>query len=168
LVIGAARFPLNSHATFQAIQRQLGQVTIAVIPHEYEGFCYQAVAPSDTTYIVFLTNEFGGPDRDVLGFRLSRQRPDSVWGRQCRRIRSPGASQIRTDNGLAIGMPWADLKAIMGTPDSVAGRTYTFEYDQLVTNDPKYPGGYDIMGTLEVEVREGIVTELFAWYCSYS
>jgi hypothetical protein len=163
LRVGTADFFLDSNTTFQAVQRQLGQSAIAVFPHEYEGFCYQAVAPSDTTYIVFLTNEFGGPDRDVLGFRLSRQRSDSVWGRQCRRIRSPGASRIRTDNGLYIGMPWAALKAIMGTPDSVAGQTYTFEYDQVVKDDPKYPETYDIIGTLDVEVREGIVIGLSAW-----
>jgi hypothetical protein len=167
-VFGALSFPLKSTATFHTIQQQLGNTALIEQPEHYEGLCYQAVSYTDTTYVVFQTDEFGGMDRRLLGFLLSRQRPEGAWGSQCQRIQGPPSSQIHTDNGLYLGMKLADLTMIMGVVDSVAGSTYTFEYDQHVTTDPKFPEGYDILGTLNVTVENDQVVALKAWYVAIS
>jgi hypothetical protein len=168
LVVGPSHFPLDSTATFHAIQQQLGNTILIEQPEHYVGLCYQAVLRGDTTYVVFQTDEFGGPDRRLLGFLLSRQRPKGAWGSQCRRIQGPLSPPIHTGNDLYLGMKLVDLTAVMGAVDSVADSTFTFEYDQHVTDDPRFPEGYDTFGTLDVTVEDGMVTAMRAWYVSIS
>ena len=121
--------------------------------------CYRFGTVSDPTYLEFESDEIGGPTHRIMGFQLGKKRPIRVPASACAPMRS--VRSMFTDNGLSIGMPIADMLAIMHTPKSRDSGLYEFEYALEVRTPGETP--YDIVATLRVETRLGRVTELSAW-----
>ncbi len=167
LVIDSIRVRLDSGtATLTSVQAMLGASRIDEPAHhdDVAWTCYKVRLTSDSVFVRLESDELGGPSHWIGGFELSETRPSSVSAAAC--STTARFHSVATDNGLFVGMPIADLLAIMHTPKKHAGGRYEFEYYRAVRTPGERP--YDVGATLKVATQRGRVTQLSVWYAETS
>jgi hypothetical protein len=110
----------------------------------------------------FESDDMGTREHFILGVRIDATVPAKLPAEY---VRSRLNGAIRTDNGLTLGMPVAELKARMSTPVKAGAGRDDFEYD-LKVRDRKAPARgvlYDRLASLHVGAPSGRVTTLAAW-----
>ena len=161
VIVGDHQISLDSTATLASVQAILGQRNV-VLPEDHDGFssvCYVIASPRGKQLLWLQSNEMGGRDQKVLGFVLSAVGPDE--NANCLAAQ-PVSAQVRTDNGLMVGMMLDALIAVMGRPASDSGGVYMFEHSGRVEKPGL--GVFDATGTLRVVAPQGVVVELRGWY----
>ncbi len=166
IVLDGIRLQLDSRTTLKSAQAVLGKAVI----HEARNHddvartCYKVRLTSGFVYLQLESDDIGGPDHRIMGFQVGKDPPNGTSPSAC----SPTEQfrSVATDNGLFVGMPIADLLAIMHTPKTHAGGRYEFEYYREVRTPGERP--YDVGATLKVATQRGRVTQLSVWYAETS
>lgn len=135
--------------------------------------CYQVRGAAGRAYVVFETNEIGGPDHTIFGARLLTKLPRELRAKSCRRA-TAHATRIETSNGLRLGLSRDRVAAIMGAPKARSAQGETYEFYKAITTRPADPAhyrpseGYEIIADCEVQYNRNRVTGLRVWYLEMS
>ena len=166
IVVDQVPLVLDTDVTFAKLQGRFGK-TVLRRPLNESGvwrLCYRIADRAGPILIQFESDDIGGPDHDLMGFTINRLRHQAKSSSVCPVIHS--VKIVKTDNGLYIGMPIADLLKVMGHPKKTGHGSYDFEYSRTVEtrNDTTLSVPYDVDATLHVETQNARVTVLQAWY----
>jgi hypothetical protein len=152
--IGKYYVHFDSNDTFAAVESRLGNTLTLRAKHhdDIDQICYRTSTRSATTYLLLQSDELGGPDRAVLGYRVTDAKPPDLEPSTC--VWLPANVLIIASNGAQLGMTEDSLLAATGWSRSSTG-DYKSSYDD---------GRYAVVQSLSARVREGNVIDLSAWY----
>jgi hypothetical protein len=175
IVVGTHRISLDSTVNFEQVENALGPTPISNPVDHHEDtwkLCYQLPDSKDAKYVIFESDEIGGPDHQVLGAQLLNALPAHLSVR-C----SPTTAHVEeafTDNGLRVGMERSTIDSLMGgTPNRTADED-SFEYDELVLISPGdsarhvLPRHYEIGSECKVSFVNGKAVAIRLWYVETS
>ncbi|GAC1481745.1 MAG: hypothetical protein NVS1B4_26810 [Gemmatimonadaceae bacterium] len=161
ILVSDARFPLDSDVTLGDVQRVLGKAPLRDPKHhdDVSSVCYVGRDALGSFTLLFQSDQMGGPEHRLLGAEFSRggvARHEQI----CSAL-AAHRQEVRTDNGLRLGMPVSEVLRIMGRPTRHERSRYHFDHDAHRSTPD-----HDIMSTVEAETNAGRVTRLRVWYVS--
>ena len=137
LLLNEWRLELDRDVTFKTVADSLGPAP-AVHPRQHGDdtrICYAARVSADTIFVVFHTNDLGGPEQRVLGFTLSTRRDSTLSERACvPTLRA--ITRLRASNNVAIGMRLDSAVALLGRTPVRRDGEYQFGLDTTVAPGP--------------------------------
>ena len=174
IYVGTISFPLDSTVNFEQVKHSLGPTpTSKPVDHDDSWkLCYQLPNSKDAKYVIFESDEIGGPDHRVLGAQLLTQLPKQMSVR-C----SPTAAHVESasaDNGVRIGMPRTTVDSLMGSTPTRTPDEDSFVYHETVTTSPGdsarhvLPTQYEIGSSCKVTFVDGNAVAIRLWYVETS
>jgi hypothetical protein len=149
--LGGVQLYFDSTQTFAMVEARFGRTARTNgKDHDFDVLCYATDMSGVHADLFLRSNEMGGPERRILGYRITTRDTRASQPTGCTELRTDA---VKTNNGLMLGMSERDLLMRTGWAAHADGK-----YNST------YRSGDTLFSSLDARVEGGTVVELAAWY----
>lgn len=126
--VGEVEIVLDSNFTLASVQALLSTDSPRPPRRDSEGrsVCFRLGASNLEGWLVLSSNALGGPDGYVLGYEVRGPEAPPSESANCLNSHYSLAT-VKTDVGVSVGMPLAEMRRVLGEPARVSGDSLIYD-----------------------------------------